>query len=258
MDFLRLNSDSGSSGQVGVITLLIMAVLLTVGLSTAINTTQDVTLSQQEAESTRVFNAAEAGLEEALSSYTSGDSQGTLTNIADVDVDYSLTEINQLELRLFEGTSVAVDVTGAAAGDALEVTWSREDDCGAANPASILATIFYDDAGTTRARYQGLASCDRSDGFALANSVSVDQYRRQGTVALQPGDIQVRLRPVYADTHLRIAGSGWTLPVQGVQVFSEAKNQLGNETRSVQINRSLPTAPSVMDYALVSGTTIVK
>src|SRR6185369_1704811 len=56
------------SGQIGIIIILIMVVLLTVGLSLASRSTREVRLSQQEVESNRVFNVAEAGIEQALSS----------------------------------------------------------------------------------------------------------------------------------------------------------------------------------------------
>jgi hypothetical protein len=258
MDFLEANPHKNQAGQVGVVTLLIMTVLLTIGLSTAANTTRDVNLSQQEAESTRVFTAAEAGIEEALSSYEGENITGSVGTIGDVDVDYTLTEVNALETRLFEGVSVAVDVTGTTTGQGLTINWSKDDDCGTQDPASLLVAIFYDDAGTTRARYETAGACDRSDGFTLASNINIDGYRREFDLPLQTGDLFVRIKPLYNDTHIRVVGDGWVLPVQGVRVRSEARNQLGNEARNVEVNRSLPTAPSVMDYALVSGTTIVK
>lgn len=258
MHILEANQHYYQAGQIGVVTLLIMTVLLTVGLSTAANTTRDVTLSQQEAESTRVFSAAEAGIEQALSSYEGENLSGNVGSISDVDVNYTLTEVNALETRLFEGVSVAVDVTGVTTGQGITVHWSKDDDCGAADPASLLISIFYDDAGTTRVRYETAGACDRSDGFTLASNVNTDGYRREIDIPLQTNDLFLRIKPLYNDTHIRVTGAGWTLPVQGVRVRSEASNQLGNETRSVEVNRSLPTAPSVMDYALVSGTTIVK
>lgn len=264
MRSLFLNGDlccrvnQGQSGQVGVITLLIMAVLLTIGLSTAVNTSQDVELSRQEAESARVFNAAESGVEKALQEYVPGDGaqSGSLDSISDVGVDYFVTELNSLETRLFEGLSVAIDVTGNG-GSPLEIEWSREDDCGTQDPASLLAAVFSDDgSGGTMVRYEPIGACDRGDKFETASTINQDGYRRRYELALAPDDLFVRLRPLYNDTHLRITGQG--LPTQGIRIRSEAENQLGSETRAVEVTQSLPTAPSVMDYALVSGTNIVK
>ena len=55
-----------------------------------------------------------------------------------------------------------------------------------------------------------------------------------------------------------MSGDGWALPVQAYNIRSEAKNDLGNETRAVEVNKTLDAAPAIMDYALFSGTTIVK
>src|SRR3989344_6964006 len=95
------------SGQVGVIILLIMVVLLTLGVSLASRSSQQVYLSTQQAESTRVFNAAEAGIESALSASLEFQGQtmdGTLDDFSGtgIDVNYSVTKVNQLETRLFE------------------------------------------------------------------------------------------------------------------------------------------------------------
>lgn len=249
--------STAESGQVGVVVLLVMAVVLTVGLSTAVNSTQDVDLSRQEAESTRVFNAAEAGIEQALSTYDTGDTSGTVNSISGVDVAYTVSEVNSVDTRLFEGVSISVDVTGNNGND-LRIQWSREDSCATENPASLLVSIFSDDGTGPTVRYEALAGCDRGGSFTSVSSINTDGFRREYDLPLTSDDQFVRIKPLYNDTHLRVVGDGWTLPVQGVRVRSDATNQQGNEVRSVEVNRSLPTAPSVMDYGLVSGTTIVK
>lgn len=54
-------------GQAVIIVLLVLVVVLTIGLSVATNTVRDIKLSQQTELSNRAFNAAEAGIEAALS-----------------------------------------------------------------------------------------------------------------------------------------------------------------------------------------------
>lgn len=250
------------SGQVGVIILLIMAVLLTVGLSLASQSTQDLFLSQQQVESTRVFNAAEAGIEEALSTsleFAEESQSGEIIDFSstDIDVNYTVTKVNRLETRLFEMISVKVDVTGNA-DQGIIIEWSRDDDCGTANIASLIASIYYDDAGTTRVRHYPIAGCDRSDGFLTATDINQDGYRRRYDLPLTSNDLFVRIKPVYNDTHIRVTGDGWTLPVQYYNIRSEAANQLGNETRIVELNRTINAAPSVFDFAIFSNATLVK
>jgi hypothetical protein len=258
------NRASYQSGQVGVIILLIMVVILTIGLTVASRTTQESFLTTQNAESSRVFNAAEAGIEEALSTdltalEASGEDSisGSLSSVDDTEVNYSITKVRGLETKLFEGVAVALDVQGVANGQGLIIEWAKED-C-AADPAGLMASIYYDDSGTTRVRYQAIGNCARGDGFIQASTQAPgNAYRYRYVLNLQSGDEFVRLQPVYNDTVIRVGGSSWTLPTQYYKIRSEASNTQGNETRIVEVNRTLPTAPSVMDYALYSGTTLIK
>ncbi|MDQ3008290.1 MAG: hypothetical protein M3Q81_01715, partial [bacterium] len=114
--YYRTNQQAG---QIGLIILLIMVVLLTAGLSLAARTTQELFLAQQSAESARVFNAAEAGIEQALNTSFNFEGEvdsGTIQDITDTTVDYSVTKKYELETLLFEGVSVSVDTTGVQNG----------------------------------------------------------------------------------------------------------------------------------------------
>ncbi len=261
----RSNSsgNSNQSGQIGVIILLIMVVLLTIGISIASQSSQDLFLAQQQVESTRVFNAAEAGIEQALSA--DFDFQGTtftgeLTDFAstDVAVNYSVNKVNQLETRLFEMVGVKIDVTGMTSGNTLDIRWSKESNCGTGAVASILVTYFIEDAGTYATQNEAYAGCDQGDNFTLAGTVSLDGYRRRQIVTIPDNTDFVRITALYSDTHILVAGGNWTLPVQGYQIRSEAENSLGNEFRAVEVNRSLNSTPSIMDYTVFSGDAIVK
>lgn len=260
-DFFYIVNMRYCRGQIGVIILLIMAVLLTVGLTLAANSNKDLVISQQEEESGRVFNAAEAGIEKALSSdlaFSAESATGTLDSIDNVGVNYDINKLRTLQTRLLEGMSINIDLTGAGAGRNLVVDWSKEDNCGTQDPASLIISIFADDAGTLKVRHLTAGACNRSDGFDLGTSGNYDSYRRRISIPLAAGDQFARIKTLYNDTHIRVGGGGWTLPVQGFAIRSEAKNELGNETRAVEVTRSLPGAPAVMDYALVSGTDISK
>lgn len=266
MILVMAKKSSHQSGQVGIAILLIMTVLLTMGLSIASRSTEDLFLSNQQSESARVFNAAEAGIEDALSGSLDFEGQtttGSVDSISETSVDYEVTKQNVLETRLFEGVSVKVDVddsldeSGLTVDRNLVIEWSKETDCNTQDPASLIVSTFYNDAGTTRARYYAYGACDRSDGFTLASNSS-GNYFKEVTIPLLAGDLFIRVKTVYNDTHIRVSGDGWTLPVQAYNIRSEAKNVLGNETRAVEVNKTLDAAPAIMDYALFSGSTIVK
>jgi len=255
-------NQSTQRGQIGVIILLIMVVVLTIGLSLASRTTREAFISQQYANSTRVFNAAESGIEQALSgdfSFDGESSGGVLEDFSgtDIDVAYTINKSNQLEMRLFELFSVELDVRGAVDGNQVRIDWSREGDCATEDPASLIAMIFYDDAGESRVRYESIGACDRGDSFNAATSISGD-YNWRYDLALQDGDQFVRLKPIYNDTHLWVRGNGWTMPVQSYLIRSEAENQNGDETRAIQVNQSREAAPSIFDFAVFSGNDLVK
>jgi hypothetical protein len=240
-----------------------MGVLLTVGLSVAADVNRDATLSLQESESTRVFTAAEAGVEKALQqgfNFEGNVTSDTVENIEGVDVSYDVTKVYVLETRLFQGISVSINVEGASDGDEVRLDWSREDNCTSENPASLLVSVYNDAGGVITVRHEAVKACDETNtnGMVASNTIDNRGYRRRYDVALQDGDTVVRVKPLFNDTHIRVAGKNWTLPVQGHVIRSEAVNEDGQETRIVQVNRSLPSAPSFMDYALVSGKTIVK
>ena len=249
------------SGQVGVIVLLIMTGMLTMGLSVASRTTQEALLSGKEAESTRVFNAAEQGVEEALSGDLEfpGDTyEGTVESVTGIGVDYTIAKMNVLETRLFEGVSVGVDVTGVSDGDNLQIDWSQLTDCDTETLASLVVSIYYDDSGTTRVRHEALGACDRSDGFNLASVIDENGYKRRSDLPLQTDDFLVRVKAVYNDTHIKVSSSDFTMPVQYYLIRAEAANEDSNETRIVEVNRTLKSAPSILDYAVYSGDSLSK
>lgn len=245
-------------GQVGVIVLLIMVGMLTIGLSLAARTTQEAFLSGKETKTARVFNAAEQGVETALSSDLIAGNYSF--SEGGIEVDYTVEEVSRLRTRLFEGIPVGIDVTGASNGDELRLDWSQLHECGPENPASLTASIYNNETGSTVVRHLALGACDRGDGFELATTIDEASYRRRYDLALQDGDFLVRVKPIYNDTHVNIYSNDvdFTLPVQSYLVRSSATGAETDETRIVEVNMSRLTAPSVFDYAVYSGNTLVK
>ena len=258
--------QNSQSGQIALVILLMVVVLLTVGLSLATRTTQDLFLAQQEADTSRVFNAAESGIEDALSqNFTaiSGPQSGSLS-LNDASVDYDITPSNQLETILTEGMTVQVELGGAVSGN-LDVEWSRTADC--AQSASLLASVFSDDGGGMRVRHIAFGpdrtSCppDQGDNFTqVGDGTGSDGYRHLYQLSLTNDDQFVRITAVYDDTHVRVSDGSLvgTFPNQQYTINSTATNDIGDEQRSIQVTRTLPRAASFMDYALYSGAGISK
>jgi hypothetical protein len=252
-----------NSGQIGVIVLLIMVVLLTLGISVASRTTQDLFLAQQQVESTRVFNAAEAGIEQALASnfeFEGASFEGSLPNFGgtDIDVAYRIEKVNQLQSRLFEMAGVKIDVTSSIPGNTLDIKWSKDDDCGTQEIASLMVTSYSQTPEGARAYTQAYAGCDRSDGFTTADNINEDGLRRRVVMSIPDNTTFVKVTSIYTDTDVLISGGNWSLPVQSFAIRSQAQNNQGNEYRAVEVNRSLDSPPSILDYALFSGDSIIK
>jgi len=123
----------------------------------------------------------------------------------------------------------------------------------------LLVAIYYNDAGETWVRYYPVGACaaERADGFSAPAGGS-DGYSYSSTLALTDQDLFARIKPVYNDTYLKVEGAGWTVGPQHYKVRAEAESTNGDEARTVEVWQTLPSAPSVFDYALYSGTTIVK
>lgn len=272
MEVLSPVRYSRQSGQIGIIVVLIMVVLLTIGLSLASRTTKEVILATQEEESTRVFNAAEVGVEQALSTnlqfagdvFTSSPITPTGSNTT---VTYTINKQYQLEMQIFQGVSATIqltDTTHPAPPASLLIDWSKEVDCSTQSPAALLVSIYAVDRTVTPAdvkvRYETYEPCGRANGFGTGLSVAVDVngYRNHATIPLAAKDTFLRIKPVYNDTKMLVRPSSGQMPVQSYNIRSSGNNNSGTENRNVQVVRSLPTAPSIFDYVLFSGTTIVK
>ncbi len=265
-------AKSAQSGQIGIIVVLIMVVLLTIGLALASRTTKEVALTTQEQQSTQVFNAAEAGVEQALSSnlnfsgdvFTSSPINPAGTNST---VTYTINKQYQLEMQVFQGLSSSVplvDATHLTPPPALYIDWSVETSCTTQVPAALLVSIYSVNTTTTpqtvKVRYLSFDPCSRSNNFGVAgmSASPISGYFKRATIALGATDTTIRIKPIYNDTKMLVQPSAGQMPVQSYAIRSSGNNNFGTENRNVQVVRTLPSAPSVLDYVLLSGNTIVK
>lgn len=269
--------DSSQSGQIAVVILLITVVLMTAGLSLVTRTTQEIYLSQQEAESARVFNAAEAGVEEALSQQFDTISVPVTAepdvNVTDASVSYTITPMDLVETTVLQGDVATVELEGSNPND-LTIEWGNDGDT-PCNNASLILTAYYDDAGTTRVYNKAIAprGCpsrtitdlvptadDYFEEAPLSGSGSyVSRYSLVlNDFALGVGTfpLMVRIRPVYFNAPLKVTGA--SLPVQQHVIRSTGTNDIGNEQRVIEVQRGVTGAPSIMDFALYSGAGILK
>lgn len=122
----------GSRGQVLLITLLVLTVASTIALSLIGRATIDLSISNQLEESTRAFNAAEAGIESALK--TGVGTQGAVTLSSGVTYDVSINDIG--------GASGVYQVGHKTSENTTETLWLVEH---TADGSSLIETPFYTD-----------------------------------------------------------------------------------------------------------------
>lgn len=247
------------SGQVGLAVVLIMVVMSTIGISLATRATRDVRTARQSQEATQTFSAAESALEDILSkgqTFLDETTTGQFSGVENVAVNYSVARETQLTTQLLEGGVAEINVAGGTAGQRVIIEWGDSASCGQ-DPASLALSIVNTSSGTPVSRYETYAICDRGDGFTVANTTGTT-YARRIEVTLQNGDQTIRVATVYNDTQLLVNGDGWTLPTQQYTINSVARNELGRETKAIEVQRTNEFAPTILDYSLVSGTTITK
>lgn len=264
---------SSRSGQIGVIILLMMIVMLTIGLSILMRSSRDVKLATQESESSQVFSAAEVGLEKVLSFDLSDLDYNNETDIATLkdtvssgvtNFKYDLTVKRQHELAvksLPQGASAEIDLTGATSD--IDISWGTESCTPPLSRASILVSVYgSSSSGQSWVTHQIYAGCDRKDTDGVYDTTTADLNNdpqglmRNVNIALSPEAKMVRIKALYADTAIRVTGTN--LPFQSYVIQATGTSELGTETRRVQLDQTLPVAPSVLDYVLLSGTTINK
>lgn len=264
-------SSSTQSGQIGLVVLLGMVVIATIGISVATRSTQEVTSTRQDQESSQSFSAAESALERILSqpsdeifNFSEDSTSQQFTDIfenssADVNIEKQFSFDNYVR----QGEVIEVDVSSVTQNRPLVIEWASSRSC-TDNLPSLVVTVVSNSAGS-QTRNFAFGPCARGDNFELLNPTqSANQgatFSLKKTITLQNGDQKVRIRPIYADSNILVQSDGsWSLTAQQFTITSVGRNETegGRETRAIQLERTQPFAPGVLDFALVSGTDINK
>ncbi len=237
------------SGFVVIVTMLVMAGLISLGLSVANQSTEDAAESGSESDAVRVFNAAEAGIEEQLAVplSDSGGIQERLGEFDGSDIRYSVTSQNKLETTLLNGGTATIDLPSSYTGT-ITVEWDSE--------AALLIALYSDDgAGTQTVQYIGVNESGDTgiDEFIQGTDEGSGKSSYQFTV---PNDIKmIRIKSLFAGTNL-VVDESFSDP-QYYTVRSEATSQDGI-TRTIEVEKTIEVPPAILDYAVYSGGSITK
>lgn len=233
-------------GQAVLIVLLVAAVALVFGLSIISQSTTDIRISQHENEAARAFNAAEAGIEDALKNMTIGSFE---IPVGDITVNYQVTGENVLEGVYKENDTATVILGGADPN--LSIEWG-ETNAVCPGAASLEITVIAADGSIVK---YGTNACNINNGMTVASLNGSGDYLKKFVLAVSGTDRLVRIRPIYNQTKIRVIGAN--LPTQAYQVNSEAQSP-SLESKAISVSRTEPAAPAIFDYVLFSGTNVVK
>lgn len=248
--------------------MLMMVVMSTVGFALAVRASRDVQTSRQGQDAVQTFSAAEAIIENVLAQGEAAletAPSGSVSDIENIEGSYTVTVESNQTLDLDQGVIVEVPLAAPGAspgnmnGNQVAVEWAEPgtiNNCDA-NPASVIITVINTAGVNPVARTIASAGCSRSDNIPVSNTAPT-QLGRRIVVTLTTGDSLVRITPLYNNTPLFVTGANWTLPTQQYLIRSVARNTLGRETKAIQVDRTRDFSPSVLNYALVSGTTLIK
>jgi Tfp pilus assembly protein PilX len=226
------------AGQAGLIVVLLSVVVLTIGLSLMVRTTQQAQITAQQEESAKVFGAAESGIEKALA-----------------DIQISQDDVLQTHLDQGSAAELAINTT-----DPITINWSFVT-C-TQNPAALIISIYNNTSGTISTRFEAIKGpaaqgCTNGTNFYDSVSAGTSPYKFSYTLALQANDYLVRIEPVFNSTD--IMAEGPAINRAQYTVTAKAQDVDGNtQAKAIEVRRTLSTPPSFMDYTLYSGSSITK
>lgn len=274
-----------NSGQILLVVVLSIVVALTVGLSIAARTISNVKISQQNEESQKAFQAAEAGIEKALQKLNCAGSSCTInTNFTESDssvvAQITSSDANP-SINLNNGNdvpqAVGIDVflsnydpnsntySTPFYSSPVRIYWGAGTSCSGTGPQKAPALevlLLYgptsnpqlyreviDPCGTGRT--PGAKNANAGGAIGTINYPYSTVFPSSGAVASSP-KILMKVIPFYNSSKIGIAKiSGPDLPAQGVTIESTGK--AGDSERKIVYTQPYPQIPNeLFEYAIIS------
>ncbi len=266
-------------GQILLIVVLTMIVALTVGLSIASRTVTELKLSKQNEESQRAFQAAEAGIEQALQSQA--DAVGQFANNAEysttvaIDNGSALLLNNGQDVDQISGTDVWLTTypdftypSGSTFQGAVNVTLyfgtADQTTCASTGQQAVLPGIevaWLEGSVATPTLKKAMIEptiCSRIgetagsviNAAAQSNQVNGTQFNYAATISITDGLI-MKIMPIFNSGKIGIRSSGPDFPSQGSVI--ESTGTSGDTVRKVVYYQSYPQLPiEVFPYSILS------
>lgn len=256
-------------GQVLLIIVLVMVVALTVGLSVSLRSITNVRSSTEEQQSQRALSAAEAGIEQALSS----NQQVSQLRIGEDSIvkSVNINPISGSSLLLNNGNVIekddgediwliphtsteAPDYSAIVANRTVTVYWG--DSSGACNNAALEIITLYDDSATPpvnpKTKRTVFEPCASRGDAASPNpyqtpsggtTIEGKTFQYGASITLTKG-IVLRVVPLFFNTYsgVGVATGDPALPSQGKKIDSTGAS--GDTERKITFFRGYPKLPA--------------
>jgi len=265
-----MNRGGKSSGQALLIILLVLSVALTTGLALVARTTTDISISEKETASSKAFEAAEAGIEEALKKIEAGELAIDDELILEPGGEKTTVQIKSVvggevtKRQIFSGQATTfwlnrISLEGKYFpaddinynGTALTFCWS-----GANN---LEVAVYYQSGGYKVARnyLNNTGGGDCSGEFGILNGKKVT-FTLPSSLPTDNKFVNVRFYGGASEvvTVAAEGAGGASLPKHGTTVEAEAT--VGDVVRKVRVSQGWPQAPQFFDFAVLSAGGLTK
>lgn len=248
-----------SRGQILLISLLVLVVAMTIGLSLATRTINSLKVTTAQDSSQKAFAAAEAGLERALTQLSSTTITGSLDSVSNYSTTVNTRSSNEFQVNsgdflikndtadiwLSDYPNYTLPWTGT-----LNIYWgSSADVCvgtpEANNTMSAIEVVIISGTRTSPilSHYAFDPCTSRRTGNRFSASttggvVSGKNYSYRAAINVTSG-LLARIIPLYAGTYIGVRGTN--LPPQGIEITSVGSS--GGTQRKLTSFRSYPKAP---------------
>lgn len=246
-------------GQVLIISLLVLVVALTVGLSLAVRSITTTRMTSAQDSSQRAFSAAEAGIEQALTASAGTTITGSFTNNnSSYATSTSLLSGDEVLMEngafIFKDNPVDVwlsnypDYTSPWTGS-LKIYWGKStDSCNQSESSNTMAAVeVVLISGSTAApaikhfAYDPCSARRANNHFSIISAGGIVKGRAfaySATINVTSG-LLARVIPLYAGTYIGVSGTG--LPPQGTVITSVGNS--GGTQRKIVSFRGYPKPP---------------
>lgn len=267
--FIFNNKSEFQRGQILLAMVLTLVVVMTVGVSVASRSITNVRVSRQNEESSRAFQAAEAGIQQLLQEQVEDENVSTLSNqvFSDSNATFTTRETSSTggnNVLLYGNATIDQDIGAYVklpSGNAdLTIYYgeSNQTQCNGSTgrniPPALEIVVLSNPSNPTMEKYlvdqcsqRDISADDPTSGGLFPGTSQSFAYRYQ--ISVNNG-IAARIIPIFNSTKIGIS-SDVPLPEQGTQIESEGSS--GETVRRLtyfESNEEIPV--ELFQYAILS------